>query len=128
MWWRYLDHAKPQNNFKGGMYTLNEDVDMQTKMIVLSRRLEELEARGAHETKRHPNQDENEQEEVCLIDTLIEEHVEGLRNEDLGKTYEEFEENEVEEANEIATINHSMQWKMKDKLLTPTNDEEAKKE
>ncbi|KAL6324878.1 hypothetical protein AAG906_019786 [Vitis piasezkii] len=26
--------------------------------------------------KRHPNQDEDEQEKVCLIDTLIEEHVE----------------------------------------------------
>ena len=26
--------------------------------------------------KRHPNQDEDEQEEVCLIDTLIKEHVE----------------------------------------------------
>ncbi|RVW34770.1 hypothetical protein CK203_104453 [Vitis vinifera] len=43
--------AKPQNNSKRGMYTLNEDVDMQAKMVVLSRRLEELEARGAHEIK-----------------------------------------------------------------------------
>ncbi|KAL6319766.1 hypothetical protein AAG906_036824 [Vitis piasezkii] len=43
--------AKPQNNSKGGMYTLNEDVDMQAKMAILSRRLEELEARGAHEMK-----------------------------------------------------------------------------
>ncbi|KAL6329822.1 hypothetical protein AAG906_037534 [Vitis piasezkii] len=43
--------AKPQNNSKGGMYTLNEDVDVQAKMATLSRRLEELEARGAHEIK-----------------------------------------------------------------------------
>ncbi|KAL6326019.1 hypothetical protein AAG906_038511 [Vitis piasezkii] len=42
---------KPQNNSKGGMYTLNEDVDMKAKMETLSRRLEELEARGAHEIK-----------------------------------------------------------------------------
>ncbi|RVW86242.1 hypothetical protein CK203_046076 [Vitis vinifera] len=43
--------AKPQNNSKRGMYTLNEDVDVQAKMTTLSRRLEELEARGAHEIK-----------------------------------------------------------------------------
>ena len=43
--------VKPQNNAKGGMYTLNEDVDVQVKMATLSRRLEELEARGAHEIK-----------------------------------------------------------------------------
>ena len=33
------------------MYTLNEDVGVQAKMATLSRRLEELEARGAHEIK-----------------------------------------------------------------------------
>ncbi|RVW79541.1 hypothetical protein CK203_051679 [Vitis vinifera] len=33
------------------MYTLNEDVDMQAKMAALSRRLKELEARGALEIK-----------------------------------------------------------------------------
>ncbi|RVW33149.1 hypothetical protein CK203_094832 [Vitis vinifera] len=33
------------------MYTLNENVDVQAKMATLSRRLEELEARGAHEIK-----------------------------------------------------------------------------
>ncbi|RVW71373.1 hypothetical protein CK203_060932 [Vitis vinifera] len=43
--------VKPQNNSKGGMYTLNEDVDVQVKMETLSRRLEELETRGAHEIK-----------------------------------------------------------------------------
>ncbi|RVW13379.1 hypothetical protein CK203_095773 [Vitis vinifera] len=43
--------VKPQNNSKGGMYTLNEDVDVQVKMATLSRRLEELEARGANEIK-----------------------------------------------------------------------------
>ena len=34
----------------------------------------------------------------------------------------------VEEANEIASINHSMQWKAKEKPLPLTYDEEAKKE
>ena len=43
--------VKPQNNSKGGMYTLNEDVDVQAKMATLSRRLEKLETRGAHEIK-----------------------------------------------------------------------------
>ena len=33
------------------MYTLNEDVNVQAKMTTLSRRLEELEARGAYEIK-----------------------------------------------------------------------------
>ena len=33
------------------MYTLNEDEEMQAKMATLSRRLEELESRGAHEIK-----------------------------------------------------------------------------
>ena len=33
------------------MYTLNEDVDVQAKMATLSRRLEKLETRGAHEIK-----------------------------------------------------------------------------
>ena len=33
------------------MYTLNEDVDVQVKMATLSRRLEELESREAHEIK-----------------------------------------------------------------------------
>ena len=52
--------------------------------------------------------------------------------EEMEKAYEDFEENElekkVEEANEIAFINHSMQWKTKEKPLPLTNDEKAKKE
>ena len=52
--------------------------------------------------------------------------------EEMEKAYEDFEENElekkVEEANEIAFINHSMQWKTKEKPLTLTNDEKTKKE
>ena len=67
-----------------------------------------------------------------MIDTLIEEHVEGLIKEELEKTYEKFEENEVgekvEEANEVASINHSMQWKAKEKPLPLANDEEEKNE
>ena len=46
-----FNKAKPQNNSKGGMYTLNEDVDVQAKMATLSRRLEELEARGLIKSK-----------------------------------------------------------------------------
>ena len=52
--------------------------------------------------------------------------------EEMEKAYEDFEENElekkVEEANEIAFINHSMQWKTKEKPLPLTNDEKTKKE
>ena len=71
-----------------------------------------LELNIFHLCKRHSNQDDDEQE-VYLIDTLIEKHVEGLMNAKLEKTYEEFEENEVEEeteeANEITSINNFMQ-------------------
>ncbi|XP_034689080.1 uncharacterized protein LOC117916947 [Vitis riparia] len=91
-----------------------------------------LELNIFHLCKRHPNQDEDEQEEACLIDTLIEEHVEGIREEEMEKAYEEFEEIEqeekIEEANEITSINHPMQWKAKEKPLSLTNDEEEKKE
>ena len=71
-----------------------------------------LELNIFHLCKRHPNQDEDEQEEVFLIYTFIEEHVEGIREEEIEKAYEEFQENELEEkvqeTNEIASINHSM--------------------
>ncbi|KAL6345460.1 hypothetical protein AAG906_017180 [Vitis piasezkii] len=44
-----------------------------------------LELNIFHLCKRHPNQDENEQEVFCLIDTLIEEHVEGMVKEEMEK-------------------------------------------
>ena len=47
-----------------------------------------LELNIFHLCKRHPNQDEDEQEEACLIDTLIEEHVEGIMEEEMEKAYE----------------------------------------
>ena len=40
-----------QSNSKRGMYTLNEVVGMEAKMTALTRRLEELKSRGAHEVK-----------------------------------------------------------------------------
>ena len=45
-----------------------------------------LELNIFHLYKRHPNQVEDEQKEVCLIDTLIEEHVKGLMKKELEKT------------------------------------------
>ena len=45
---RDLHKSKSQSNSKGGMYMLNEDVDLQAKMIALTKRLEELEAKGFH--------------------------------------------------------------------------------
>ncbi|RVW12110.1 hypothetical protein CK203_087303 [Vitis vinifera] len=58
---RDLHKSKSQSNSKGGMYMLNEDVDLQAKMIALTKRLEELEAKGFHEpwgkklVENHPN-------------------------------------------------------------------------
>ncbi|RVW24340.1 hypothetical protein CK203_098643 [Vitis vinifera] len=46
---RDLHKSKSQSNSKGGMYMLNEDVDLQAKMIALTKKLEELEAKGFHE-------------------------------------------------------------------------------
>ncbi|RVW83972.1 hypothetical protein CK203_047320 [Vitis vinifera] len=46
---RDLHKSKSQSNSKGGMYMLNEDVDLQAKMVALTKRLEELEAKGFHE-------------------------------------------------------------------------------
>ena len=46
---RDLHKSKSQRNSKGGIYMLNEDVDLQAKMIALTKRLEELEAKGFHE-------------------------------------------------------------------------------
>ncbi|RVW43052.1 hypothetical protein CK203_090068 [Vitis vinifera] len=46
---RDLHKSKSQSNSKGRMYMLNEDVDLQAKMIALTKRLEELEAKGFHE-------------------------------------------------------------------------------
>ena len=67
-----------------------------------------------------------------MIEIFIEEHVEGIKKEEMEKAYEEFEEIEqeekFEEANEIASMNHPMQWKAKEKPLPLTNDEEEKKE
>nr|CAN69106.1 hypothetical protein VITISV_000458 [Vitis vinifera] len=40
---RYVGRMKSQPNAKGGMYVLNEDIDMKTKVAAMARRLEELE-------------------------------------------------------------------------------------
>nr|CAN66438.1 hypothetical protein VITISV_028240 [Vitis vinifera] len=42
---RDLHKSKSQSNSNGGMYMLNENVDLQAKMIALTRRLEELKAK-----------------------------------------------------------------------------------
>ena len=90
-----------------------------------------LELNIFHLCKGYLAQDEDEQEEMCLIDTLIEEHVDGLMNEELEKIYEELEENEVEEkveeANKFATINHFMKWKAKEELLPLIKEQKTKK-
>ncbi|RVX13394.1 hypothetical protein CK203_021042 [Vitis vinifera] len=45
---RELHKSKSQSNSKEGMYMLNEDIDLQAKIIALKKRLEELEAKGFH--------------------------------------------------------------------------------
>ena len=38
-----VGRMKSQPNAKGGMYVLNEDIDMKAKVAAMARRLEELE-------------------------------------------------------------------------------------
>ena len=38
-------------NVKAGMYTLNEDIDMEAKVAAMTRRLEELEMKKIHEVR-----------------------------------------------------------------------------
>ena len=40
---REVGRMKSQPNAKGGMYVLNEDIDMKAKVAAMARRLEELE-------------------------------------------------------------------------------------
>ncbi|RVW95234.1 hypothetical protein CK203_034148 [Vitis vinifera] len=51
----YTSPSRSQSNSKRGMYMLNEDVDLQAQMIALTKRLEELEAKGFHEVNAIDN-------------------------------------------------------------------------
>ncbi|RVW18641.1 hypothetical protein CK203_104275 [Vitis vinifera] len=42
---------KSQPNAKGGMYVLNEDIDMKAKVAAMARRLEELEMKKIQEVQ-----------------------------------------------------------------------------
>ena len=42
---------KSQPNAKGGMYVLNEDIDMKAKVVAMARRLEELEMKKVQEVQ-----------------------------------------------------------------------------
>ena len=60
---RVVGRMKSQLNAKGGMYVLNEDIDMKAKVAAMARRLEELEMRRYKKCKpflRH-------QCKLCLV-------------------------------------------------------------
>ena len=46
---REMGRMKSQPNAKGGMYVLNEDIDMKVKIAAMARRLEELEMKKVQE-------------------------------------------------------------------------------
>ena len=48
---REVGRMKSQPNAKGGMYVLNEDMDMKAKVAVMARRLEELEMKKVQEVQ-----------------------------------------------------------------------------
>ncbi|RVW53561.1 hypothetical protein CK203_068920 [Vitis vinifera] len=45
---------KSQPNAKGGMYVLNEDIDMKAKVAAMARKLEELEMKKVQEVQAMP--------------------------------------------------------------------------
>ncbi|RVW98976.1 hypothetical protein CK203_033861 [Vitis vinifera] len=60
---REVGRMKSQPNAKGGMYVLNEDIDMKAKVATMTRRLEELEMKKVQEVQailRH-------QCKLCLV-------------------------------------------------------------
>ena len=48
---REVGRMKSQPNAKGGMYVLNEDIDMKAKVVAMARRLEELEMKKVQEVQ-----------------------------------------------------------------------------
>ncbi|RVW89733.1 hypothetical protein CK203_047247 [Vitis vinifera] len=48
---REMGRMKSQPNAKGGMYVLNEDIDMKAKIAAMARRLEELEMKKVQEVQ-----------------------------------------------------------------------------
>ena len=46
-----VGRMKSQPNAKGGMYVLNEDIDMKAKVATMTRRLEELEMKKVQEVQ-----------------------------------------------------------------------------
>ena len=48
---REMERMRPQPSTRGGMYSLQEDMDMKAKVSTLARRLEELEMRKLHEVQ-----------------------------------------------------------------------------
>ena len=48
---REAERVRPVANQRGGMYSLQEDIEMKAKLSTLSRRLEELEMRNQHEVR-----------------------------------------------------------------------------
>ncbi|KAL6310780.1 hypothetical protein AAG906_003707 [Vitis piasezkii] len=48
---REVGRMKSQPNTKGGMYVLNEDIDMKAKVVAMARRLEELEMKKVQEVQ-----------------------------------------------------------------------------
>ena len=48
---REMERMRPQPSTRGGRYSLPKDMDMKSKVSILTRRLEELEMRNPHEVQ-----------------------------------------------------------------------------
>ncbi|RVW36200.1 hypothetical protein CK203_100375 [Vitis vinifera] len=63
-----VGRMKSQPNAKGGMYVLNEDIDMKAKVAAMARRLEELEMKkGIHEVEAQEGESSKVREVKAVI-------------------------------------------------------------
>ncbi|RVW91850.1 hypothetical protein CK203_030202 [Vitis vinifera] len=73
----------------------------------------------------HLHQEEEEEpKEVCMIDTLVEEHCEQSMEEDLIESLRDLDEGLLEPSNLLTTMSH---WRRREEILPLFNEEESHK-
>ena len=84
-----------------------------------------LELNIFHLYKKHIHSKEEEDlEEVCMIDTLVEEHYDKRMQEDLIENFGDFDKGLPEPSDLLAILSH---WKRRENILLLFNEEETQK-
>ncbi|RVW63368.1 hypothetical protein CK203_060575 [Vitis vinifera] len=82
-----------------------------------------LELNIFHLCKKHLHpEEEEEQEEVCMIDTLVEEHCEQSMEEDLIESLRDLDEGLPEPSDLLTTMSP---WRRREEILPLFNEEES---